>query len=246
MPNRKVNPTKPRQADAVAYERRLRAKVLNRIEQDFRENISRVASIEQAYNLIDDASNIPDLNGLVEDEVALFLTEVQGYHKERLIRSFNYALGIDILPVMTDPPALKVLTNAAIENAKLIVTIPERYREGLKENITQAFFERPFDRQHLKRILRDTHKSQGYNLRRITRDQNNKLVGQLTEVRHGQLNIPSYEWGSIPDSRRRPTHKANSGNIFYWANPPEATGHPGNDIQCRCFAIPIIPENFRI
>jgi len=37
----------------------------------------------------------------------------------------------------------------------------------------------------------------------------------------------------------RPTHAQNHGGRFYWNKPP-ATGHPGEDILCRCVAMAII------
>lgn len=47
-----------------------------------------------------------------------------------------------------------------------------------------------------------------------------------------------YIWHTQEDSKVRPTHAANDDQIFSWDDPP-ATGHPGEDFNCRCWAEPI-------
>lgn len=54
--------------------------------------------------------------------------------------------------------------------------------------------------------------------------------------------IASYRWRTVGDSRVRPTHRANEGQIFTWQNAP-ATGHPGHEHNCRCSAIPLLLTN---
>lgn len=44
-----------------------------------------------------------------------------------------------------------------------------------------------------------------------------------------------YIWHTSGDDKVRPEHAANNGKIFSWNNPP-ATGHPGEDFGCRCWA----------
>ena len=58
------------------------------------------------------------------------------------------------------------------------------------------------------------------------------------------MGISEYRWGTAGDERVRETHEANDGKVFRWDTPPAETGHPGNDVQCRCTARPIIPRGF--
>ncbi len=99
----------------------------------------------------------------------------------------------------------------------------------------------PFNQQALSKVVREKGKSAGYNLRRITRDQTSKAIGQLTQARHRQLDIEEYDWLTSQDERVRPSHAALNGTRQRWDRPP-SVGHPGADIQCRCVAIPVIPE----
>ena len=90
-------------------------------------------------------------------------------------------------------------------------------------------------------MLNREFKVSGSNLRRITRDQTSKAVGQLTHARHRQLGIQKYTWRTAQDERVRVTHQALEGSRQKWDSPP-AVGHPGEDIMCRCVAIPVIEE----
>lgn len=50
-----------------------------------------------------------------------------------------------------------------------------------------------------------------------------------------------YIWRTSGDNKVRPSHAANNGRIFAWDNPP-ATGHPGEDFNCRCKAEPYVSK----
>jgi Phage Mu protein F like protein len=54
--------------------------------------------------------------------------------------------------------------------------------------------------------------------------------------KQGQSN-GQYVWRTSQDEKVRSAHRANDGHLFNWSDPPE-TGHPGEDYNCRCEAIP--------
>ena len=97
----------------------------------------------------------------------------------------------------------------------------------------------------MTKVIRQEFRSSGYNLRRIVRDQTNKTIGQLTQLRQQQVGIESYQWLTSQDERVRPTHIRNSGLVFDWGRPPPDTGHLGNDVMCRCTAIPVVTQAAR-
>lgn len=74
----------------------------------------------------------------------------------------------------------------------------------------------------------------------IARDQVLKLNGAITKARQENAGIVEYEWSTSLDERVRESHRALEGKIFRWDNPPPETGHPGEDFQCRCVAIPVL------
>jgi SPP1 gp7 family putative phage head morphogenesis protein len=48
-----------------------------------------------------------------------------------------------------------------------------------------------------------------------------------------------YVWRTRRDERVRLSHRMNDGRIFSWSERPD-TGHPGEDYNCRCEAIPYV------
>lgn len=79
----------------------------------------------------------------------------------------------------------------------------------------------------------------------IARDQTLKLNGQLNQDRQRAAGVGSYTWSGSLDVREREMHRALEGQEFSWDAPPVTNedgehNHPGEDIQCRCVAIPVI------
>lgn len=81
----------------------------------------------------------------------------------------------------------------------------------------------------------------------LARDQVLKLNAQITQSRQREAGITRYQWSTSSDERVRPMHAELDGEIFSWDDPPITNddgdrNHPGEDYQCRCVAIPIMPE----
>ncbi len=75
----------------------------------------------------------------------------------------------------------------------------------------------------------------------IARDQTLKLNGAITAERQQAAGVDSYVWSTSLDDRVRDEHAILEGQTFAWSDPPEP-GHPGEDIQCRCVAVPVVAE----
>ncbi len=71
----------------------------------------------------------------------------------------------------------------------------------------------------------------------IARDQTLKLNGQIAATRQQAAGVDSYTWSTSQDERVRDEHAALEGQTFEWSSPP-SVGHPGEDFQCRCIAVP--------
>ena len=87
------------------------------------------------------------------------------------------------------------------------------------------------------------------NVKRIASDQIQKLNGKFTQNRELGLDISRYKWRNMRDNRVRGNpagkypnsmfnHWSREGRIFKWSEPP-GDGHPGQPIECRCFAEPV-------
>lgn len=78
--------------------------------------------------------------------------------------------------------------------------------------------------------------------RLVARDQLATLNHKVTRTRQETLGITEYRWITSMDERVRPEHAERNQKIFAWSSPPE-DGHPGEAINCRCVATPIVPED---
>lgn len=76
----------------------------------------------------------------------------------------------------------------------------------------------------------------------IARDQTLSLNASITKARQQNAGVTEYTWSTSGDDRVRPEHAALEGQTFRWDTPPEPDGHPGEGIQCRCTAIPVVAE----
>ena len=74
----------------------------------------------------------------------------------------------------------------------------------------------------------------------IARDQSSKLNSALNQQRQQNFGVEEYVWRTSGDERVRDNHRSKNGKTFRWDDPPKDTGHPGQDVQCRCVAQPII------
>lgn len=244
---RRVGPVRPRLKDAKEYEAMLREQYLDPIVARLRFQLAQVAAVNEAYAVLTQAEAnwaAAPTHGIPREAIATQLAALDGYHRDKLIQTFRTALGVDIRPLLTEPAIAAFMTERIAENVDLVKTIPPRLHEDLKRRIEKEFRDKPFDQATLRRVFKESYGLSGYNLRRITRDQGNKLVGGLTEVRHGQLGINQYRWGTARDERVRPEHAFNEGRVFDWDDPP-STDHPGYSINCRCVAYPIVTQSVK-
>ena len=247
MPPRNPKGIPPLVKHGKAYEKALRSGYYDPFIKSIQRRLATAEGVNQAYVALRAgivaweaqlAAGIP-LPLIIEA-----LARVNLYNRHRLFQTFRKALAVDIRPFLSDAAVQAHMTEAITANVNLVKTIPPRFHESLRTRINQEFMDAPFDQQRLRKVLAQEYKSSGYNLRRLTRDQTQKLNANLSQMRQQQAGVEQYEWKTSEDERVRPTHSDNNGRIFDWSNPPGATGHPGHDVMCRCYANPVLtPAN---
>lgn len=133
---------------------------------------------------------------------------------------------------------LQQLTTA---NVALIKSIPTQYLDKVELAVTQAIVKGELSSELTKKIM-EIGQSTESRAKLIARDQASKFNAALTQARHEDLGITHYRWSTSGDERVRESHIENDGKIFAYDDPPEETGHPGHDINCRCVAIPVLDK----
>lgn len=206
----------------------------------------------------------PRLHMVARQDATMYTTEIEHLFatvsvaiRARVIQAFNKMAG------KLDRNSIRQLSVLFGINANQlgIAHILEQFRNqnvNLVEEAGRAYAKQVRDvfdspEAHTKRIeelQKDLVERAGVSKARaelIARDQTLKLNGQINQVRQAKAGITQYKWSTSLDSRVREGHADLEGSIQDWSNPPlvdEKTGrraHPGQDFQCRCLAIAVIP-----
>lgn len=126
------------------------------------------------------------------------------------------------------------------ENVGRLADLPNKYFVEAEEILSEGL-ERGERIESLQKKLIERSDVTASRGQLIARDQTNKLNGRVTEARQNSLGITHYFWRSVRDGRVRTEHQARdaANKRYSWKRGP-ADGHPGQPINCRCWAQPDI------
>lgn len=166
--------------------------------------------------------------------------EVSEFNRKQNNKVFKRVLDVDIF---RDETWLnQALDTFATENSELITTLSQRHVDDVRKVVIEGFRQGTPARALALEIQNRINKKTRANYTLIARDQVSKLNGQLSRLRQQDVGIKKYTWRTALDERVRSSHRAHEGETFEWTDPPQDTGHPGNDFQCRCYAEPVLEE----
>ena len=235
-------PPKSPQAQWISYNRILFGAVLKPL---FTATSAKITAAERDYkSILRDIKNIkydPSLALLTGSAARSQYRKLERAHMRRFTRQMKRHFGVRYR--VRDNKSVQVQMNKFVRiNVSLINTIPPRFHAGLVKDMQDLIAgDEAFNEKKLADVVRKNQRTTGYNLKRITRDQTSKALGNLDQVRQTGAGITEYRWSTSEDEAVRPSHKALNGRRFSWGEPP-SVGHPGQDIMCRCVAIPIMPK----
>jgi SPP1 gp7 family putative phage head morphogenesis protein len=156
------------------------------------------------------------------------------FQRGELDKQVRQAIGVPFASI--EKPTRDLIPMFARSNVELIKTVPERYFDRMARDVRQAF-ESGMHPETLAQRFVELDDIAENDARRIARDQIGKLNAQFNQERQESLGVTGYTWRGAQDSRERDEHVEREGDHFEWDDPPE-DGHPGEPIQCRCFAEP--------
>lgn len=179
-----------------------------------------------------DGLNIPQMERL-SSEMASSVSEFQ---KRQLQTQITALAGVDVF--ITEPNLIPLAHAFTLENVALIKSVPTQYFSDIEKTITAAV--RSGDRwETLSEELQRRYGVSEAKAALIARDQTGKFYGELNEARQTALGVEKFIWRTAHDDRVRDEHADLDGEEFPWDEPPDE-GIPGEPINCRCFAEPII------
>ncbi len=125
-------------------------------------------------------------------------------------------------------------------NARLIRSVAEDHLDRVADAVEDGFKRGSRASVVAERIAEATGITQR-RAKTIARDQIATLQGQVVAARQQRLGIERYRWRTVGDARVRTAHALREGRIFRWDQPPN-DGHPGQPINCRCYAEPVLED----
>ena len=142
-------------------------------------------------------------------------------------------------------------------NFELIRSLTDDYIKKVNTTVVNAVTEGTNYRDLTKQIMAVNQNMTRARAKLIARDQIGKLNGTLTKRRQSDAGVEDYTWKTANDERVRSRHKNMQGKTCEWKDASKVksgtvwadrsattmpSGHPGYEIQCRCYATPNMDE----
>lgn len=194
-------------------------------------------TLQQAFNRLRASYNNIGLQAQRAAEA--FVGNVDNTQRQRFYKAMENATGVNLNSIIQNEGLEDTLVGAVNENVNLIKSIPDEYFKKI-ETVVWQNTTRGLKSSSLIKEIQKINNTTEKRAKLIARDQTSKLNSNLNEKRQKNLGIEEYIWRTSEDGRVRDTHRHNNGKRFRWDSPPKETGHPGQDINCRCVAQPII------
>jgi len=163
---------------------------------------------------------------------------VSTHNKGEVLKQLANAITVDVFGA--EPSVRRQLGVFVQDNVRLIKSIPEHALNDV-EGVVLSGIRRGARATDIAKTISDRFDVSRSKATLIARDQIGKFNGELTQLRHQEAGITEYIWRTSRDERVRKTHRERDGNHFAWASPP-ADGHPGEPVQCRCTAEPVLDQ----
>lgn len=166
---------------------------------------------------------------------------VDNINKATFERQFNQVTGVK--PFLSEPWLAAELSNSVQQNVTLITTMHTDYFKNVEFEVLNGFQKGLTTREIQKRIIKKTGASKN-RARLIARDQISKLNSTLATKRATGAGVKKFRWSTSQDERVRASHQEVNNKIFTYKAGASIDGAsnvlPGQPINCRCVAIPII------
>jgi len=180
-----------------------------------------------------------NLNKQAKRIATIYVKQAEQRYRALWVRKVKATIGVNLQNIIDQSGARKEMNQAIRENVKLIKSLTTTQVDRLEESLNYYTEDRS-----LRRTILEAMKAERQEITRVTisraklisRDQTSKFIGNLNQVRQTEVGVTHYFWRTSGDSAVRPTHQDNNGKKFAWVDPPAETGHPGQDVQCRCQA----------
>lgn len=178
-----------------------------------------------------------------ESRIRAAVEDIYNRVNKQNVRQFNvqWSKAIPSVDPLPDPELKAAFVN---ENVRLIKSIDARYFDEIERLVLDAIA----NGTRVESLRDDIRGRYGVSKSRaslIARDQIGKVVGQMTRKRQQDAGVEQATWSTSLDERVRRTHREVEGRKYDLNGPGLLVGgkrlFPGQDYQCRCSSIPVVP-----
>lgn len=175
----------------------------------------------------------------VEDVVRPFAQKLNEFNRRDMARVLAAIGGIDLAGEAWLAPQLNSFVDESVSD---IQSIPDKLHAEVTKIVTSGV-RQGLTTEDLADQIRERFDVADSKAALIARDQTAQFNGDLTKARQVHAGITKYTWSGVLDDRERDSHLEQEGKVFSWSGGgAPGIGHPGDDYQCRCVAIPIFDE----
>ena len=250
-------PIKPRRATEIAL-RRIIIEILREIEARRADILSAAiaARSELHQDRIDLGSILEGIKAFVGPlaSAARFmirrLFKVESVrHGQKFMQQVNAAIGVDLKAVVAQEGVETLIDLATQRNVALITGLTADVQKRI-ETVLIDMITAGKSNADMAKALDDAFQFGRKRAALIARDQAAKFNGNLNRIRQQEAGVTDYIWWTVHDERVRgnpdgkypnakPSHWARHGKQFAYEDPP-SDGNPGEPINCRCIARPVL------
>lgn len=175
--------------------------------------------------------------------------------KKKFLSQFEKNTGVDIMRSLSERGLKEEFEKQVSVNVDLIKSLPSKYFAEIKTMVIQSTTGGLKYEGGLQKAIIDLTGATRERATLIARDQSTKSVSVFNRLRFTNLGSQKYVWRNSkdkrvagnpnglypnvdPNSKFHGNHWVREGKEFDWNKPPK-DGHPGEAINCRCWAEPI-------
>lgn len=165
-------------------------------------------------------------------------------HDERAWMKLARQMGMSLKSEIERAPVGIRMQQLLEEQVGLIKSLPVEAAERVHKITTEGITKGLRASEVAAEIMKTGHVTKS-RAATIARTETGRTATALTQARAESVRSPGYTWMTAGDSDVRESHARMNGKFVAWGDPPTLdgmTGHAGTFPNCRCVAIPVLPE----
>jgi SPP1 gp7 family putative phage head morphogenesis protein len=175
----------------------------------------------------------------VRDRASRAGRDAADHQGKQLQRQLRAGLGVEI---PTQDRKVPTLIETFVErNVADVQALSDKTANDIQRLVLDAF-ERGARPEELAAEIQAKFNIAETRARLIAGNQLSRLSSQVRRDRHAEIGITTFKWVTRNDDRVRPAHAVKHGRIFPYEGSRAPSFFPGEEINCRCLAVPVVDD----